>query len=123
MSDIDFRLLVLTAVALIVAGSWWLARRQRVRVSAGRRPDLEPGIHLFSSDTCGSCAPVRDRMRDVFGDEVREIRFEDDPPLFGTFGIAQVPTIIFVDADHQAIAWEGIPTRRQLQRLRRRQGP
>lgn len=118
MSESALRSWVLVAVALMVAIAWWWARRQSVTTRRSVRPDLAPGNYLLTSETCSTCQPARERVREVFGDAVTEVRFEDDPPGFGVYGAARVPTLIVVRPDHQAIIIEGVPGKRLLRRHR-----
>lgn len=118
MSETILRLVVLLGVILVVALVAWIgSRRHLARPEEAIRTDLAPGVHLFSSSTCGSCAQVRGVLTDVVGAGFAEIRFEDDPPGFGRFAIARVPTVIVVRESGQATVFEGIPRRRDLQKV------
>ncbi|HKX74649.1 MAG TPA: hypothetical protein VJR05_04590 [Acidimicrobiia bacterium] len=118
MSDTEIRLLILAGGALVVAFAWWWNRRGQVTTRRVHRPDLAPGVYLFTSETCGTCQSTRQRVREVFGEAVTEVRFEEDPPGFGTYRVARVPTLIIVGPDHQAVILEGVPGGRLLRRHR-----
>lgn len=118
MSETILRLVVLVGVALIVALVAWVgSRRQLARPEEAIRPDLAPGVHLFSSSTCDSCAQARRLLTEVVGVGFAEICFEDDPPGFGRFAIARVPTVIVVGDKGDAVIFEGIPKKRDLRKV------
>jgi hypothetical protein len=119
MTDQAWRLSVLSLVLVVVAVVWWWGRSDRPRLSFTTRPDLAPGVYLFSSSTCLACGRAREALAAVVGAELEEIRFEDDPGGFGRYAIARVPTAMFVGGAGQASVVEGIPSRRQLRRLQR----
>ena len=56
-------------------------------------------------------------LTDVVGTGFGEIRFEDDPPGFGRFAIARVPTVIVVGDEGGAVVFEGIPRKRDLRKV------
>lgn len=56
-------------------------------------------------------------LTDVIGTGFGEVRFEDDPPGFGRFAIARVPTVIVVRDKGDAVVFEGVPKKRDLKRL------
>jgi hypothetical protein len=115
MNETILRLFVLVGVIFVVSLVAWIgSRRHLARPEEAIRADLAPGIHLFSSSSCGSCAQARRVLTDVVGAGFVEIRFEDDPPGFGRFAIARVPTVIVVGNSGHATVFEGIPRRRDL---------
>jgi hypothetical protein len=117
MSETTLRLLVLSGVAVVVLIAWWIARPDRARPIATRRPDLAPGVYFFSSDTCGACRPARRIVLAELGEQVQEIRFGDHPDGFAAFQVEKVPTLLVVKMGGGAILFEGVPTHRQLRGL------
>lgn len=116
MSDLSWRIIILGVVAVVALVSIWRSSRTRPPTSHRvSRPDLGPGVHFFSSATCASCSNARRVLQDVYGDKFSEVRFEDDPAGFSTFGVASVPTVFVLGPDGAGIRWEGVPGRRQLQ--------
>ncbi|HUP17855.1 MAG TPA: hypothetical protein VM848_17635 [Acidimicrobiia bacterium] len=115
MSDTTIRLLVIVLIvgvvlmAAAVAGHTRRARPQRTT-----RDDLPPGVHLFTSTTCGTCREARAVIASVYGDSFSETRHEDDPRSFGHHGIVRVPTAVVVLADRNALVFEGVPRKRHL---------
>lgn len=118
MNEPIIRLVVLVGVVLVVTAFWWWGKPRQAESHITVRMDLEPGVILFSSETCVSCLAARKAVNKVFGGSHREVRFEDDPPGFGRLGIEKVPTVMLVGADHQTVILEGVPSPRQLRRHR-----
>ncbi|MGH8957419.1 MAG: hypothetical protein ACRDVK_01960 [Acidimicrobiia bacterium] len=115
MSDLLWRIIILGLVAAAVIFSIWRFDRAKravpVRVT---RPDLGPGVHFFSSETCATCTDARQVLQSVYGDGFKEIRFEDDPNGFGALGVRSVPTVFVLDHQGAGIRIEGVPSRSQL---------
>jgi hypothetical protein len=117
MTEPTVRVLVLIGVGLVVVAFWWWERRTGAKVRIIPPPGLEPGVTLFASETCDSCRAARRVLGAVVGSGYREVTFEDDPPGFGRYGIARVPSIVLVEPDGKATLVEGVPSRRTLRRL------
>lgn len=117
MSEPWLRLLLVLGTAALVALLAWLgSRRQLARPQMVMRSDLSPGVHFFSSETCHPCIRAR-RLLQRMVPSHSEIRFEDDPSGFAKFSIAKVPTVIVVGEEGQATVFEGIPKRRDLEKV------
>lgn len=115
MSDTGIRLVVVVVIVVIVLMAAALAGRARkARPQRSTRDDLPPGVHLFTSTTCGTCTEARSVLASVYGSSFSETRHEEDPESFGRHGIARVPTAIVVSTDHDALVFEGVPRRRHL---------
>ena len=115
MSETGVRIAVV-AVILLLGGLAAVAanRTQRARPVHTTRDDLPPGVHLFTSATCGTCIEARAIITSAYGDSFTETHFEDDPQSFGRHQIARVPTAIIVLSDHTAMVFEGVPRQRDL---------
>lgn len=115
MSEAGIRVAVV-AVILLLAGLAALAanRAQRARPINTTRDDLPPGVHLFTSATCGACTEARSVITSAYGDAFTETHFEDEPQSFGRHRIARVPTVIVVFSDRTAMVFEGVPRKRHL---------
>ena len=100
------------AVAAAVVSRRGRAWRRRPFESAG----LEPGVHLFSSEACGSCSRARS-MIERAGLSYSEHTYESEAPLLENHGIARVPTVVWVPTGGRP-GWvaEGIPSERALLR-------
>lgn len=119
MTEPSLRLLLVIGTASIVALlAWSGSRRHLAKPEKTVRTDLPPGVHFFSSETCLSCAKAR-RLLERLAPGHSEIRFEDDPPRFASFAIAQVPTVIVVDESGDAVMFEGVPQRSAFQKVLR----
>ena len=104
---------LLFALAVALAARWVDGHLPRRRVMAG----LEPGVVLFTSQRCPGCDPVRARLIKVLGhDGFREIKWTEEPQLFGAHRIDRVPTSAAVDGDGVGRVWEGMPSVRLLRR-------
>ncbi len=116
MDEFVVRLVVAAAIAAAAAAAAVVSRRGR---AWRRRPfesaGLEPGIHLFSSESCGSCSRARsmiERARLSYSEHT----YESEAPLFEKHGIALVPTVVWVPTGRPGWMAEGIPSERALLR-------
>lgn len=117
MDEFVVRLLVVAAIACAAAIAAFLSRRGRAWRRRQFEPmGLEPGIHLFSSETCRSCARARAVIEQA-GLSFFEHTYEADAQLLDSNGIERVPTVAWVPPSgrHGWIA-EGIPSERMLTR-------
>jgi hypothetical protein len=76
-----------------------------------------PGVIVFTSEACSTCAPViavLDRRLGIGG--YRRIRWEDDPEIFARHRIERVPAVAVLDAAGGGRLWEGVPPVRVLRR-------
>jgi hypothetical protein len=104
----------LAAVALLVA--WLIQRRtagggapvrtgyhvpHQVTRSDFTRPDAPWLVAVFTSGTCGSCADVWTKARELECDAVAvaEVEFVAERALHDRYGIDGVPTVVVADAD------------------------
>jgi hypothetical protein len=105
---------VLVAVVVIVAVV--LERRRRGRTEPIRdpypvprqlhradfpRPDAPWLVALFSSATCDSCAPMREKVAVLASDEVAvcDIEFATERTLHDRYAISGVPMVLIADAE------------------------
>jgi hypothetical protein len=117
MDEFVVRLIVAAGIAGAASAAALVSRRGR---AWRRRPfesiDLEPGIHFFSSETCGSCRRARSVMERT-GLAFSEHSYETEAPLLETNGIDRVPTVAWVpNRGHAGWVAEGVPTERMLVR-------
>lgn len=111
------RLVVVLAIGGVAMLSAFAARRGRAwrRRSFAHR-GLGPGIHLFSSEGCGSCERARSVI-EASGFSFEEHSFESEAELLEVNGINRVPTVAWVPVNGDT-GWltEGIPSDRALVR-------
>lgn len=91
--DAILRLVVVAAItAVALVGAVFLRRGSSVRRYRVRFEDLGPGLYLFTSATCATCARMRARL--AHRSDVREVTFEG-----GGFPdtIRRVPALAFID--------------------------
>lgn len=117
MDEFVVRLIVAAGIAGAAAIAAIVMRRGRAwRRRSFESVDLEPGLHLFSSESCGSCRRARS-MIERTGLSFSEHTYESEAVLLEKHGIDRVPSVVWVPAGGQA-GWvaEGIPTERSLLR-------
>ena len=115
MTEAGLRVLVVLLIVALAAGAAVRAgRTKRARPIVTARADLPPGVHLFTSATCGTCAEARQVIIAAYGGAFTEVRHEDDPQSFGHHGISRVPTAVVVFAEGKALVFEGVPRARDL---------
>jgi hypothetical protein len=109
MSEVATRLVIVAAIVLAVFLLSWA--RRLPRVGADRlATSLQPGVYLFSSNSCLECDPARVRLLEHLGLEgFVEIDWESDREHFDRTGIDAVPTTVLVREDGTATFVEGIP--------------
>lgn len=116
MDEFWFRLLVVAAVGA-VALVW--ARLSRTATVLRRRPStlpgLDPGVVLFTSETCSTCSRARTMLESI-GVEYREIDFESHPEVFTRLGISKVPTFASVRPGGKGWVASGVPGEWRLRR-------
>lgn len=111
------RLIVAAGIAGAASIAAIVSRRGR---AWRRRPfastDLEPGIHLFTSNDCRSCQRARAVIEQT-GLSFSDHTYESEGPLLAGLGIDRVPTVAWIPADGRS-GWvaEGTPTARMLLR-------
>ena len=117
MDDFVVRLIVAAGIAGAASIAAIVMRRGRAwRRRSFESVDLEPGLHLFTSEGCESCRRARSVVEQT-GLSFSEHTYESEAPLLEQHGIDRVPTVSWVPGSGQA-GWvaEGIPTGRALRR-------
>lgn len=117
MDDIALRLVVAGGIG-VAAVMWALVARsgRSLRRRTFRPIGLDPGLHLFSSETCASCARARSALGEA-GVAFVEHTFESDNGALEANGIDRVPTIVWVSGvDTGSWLAEGVPSKRALTR-------
>lgn len=117
MDEVAVRLVVVAGIAGAASVAAMLARRGRAwRRRVFEPSDLRPGVHLFSSEGCSSCARARASIEEA-GLSFFEHTYEQEAELLDENGITRVPTVAWVPVDGGA-GWaaEGIPSTRALVR-------
>lgn len=112
--DIVLRLLVVLAVGVVSIGFALFARRGTglLRRSV-ELPGLGPGLVLFSSSTCASCARMRERLQ--AWPDVVEVTYETAGADFPS-QIDRVPAVALVDAVGRGWVAYGVVSERRLRR-------
>lgn len=91
------RLLAVAAALAVTGGAVWLRRRVRTRL---RRvpPALGPfpKILLFGSETCASCRPVVEALKEA-AVTYDLYTWEEHPSLFASLPVDEVPRVLAVD--------------------------
>lgn len=117
MDDLLMRLMVASVIAAVAVVAAVVSRRG---LAWRRRPfdpgELEPGLHLFSSEGCSSCGRARTAIR-AAGFSFAEHTYESEAPLLARYGVDRVPTVAWVPLrGHGGWIAEGTPTTRALLR-------
>lgn len=115
---------VALAILVVIVAVRILARWQR---PAHPPVDLgalvsNPGLVLFTSTDCASCAGAR-RVVTSLGVPVREVTWELEPAVMERIGVEAVPLTAVVDHGGTAV-WlgTGVPRKSRLERAARRAG-
>lgn len=97
------------AIVVIVARMRPLTRVRRIEAAG-----LGRGVHLFTSQDCGSCVDARELLRQR-ADDFTEWTWGADPEVFERVGIDAVPSVVVVAEDGTA-RWHrgGVPRRSQI---------
>ena len=104
----------LVAGALAVAGVVVLAQRLRARPSVRTvvETGLAPGVYLFTSATCSSCAQARQTLQTELGeDRFCEFAWEEGSATFDQLGIDAVPAVLVVEPGGGGTVFPGQPDR------------
>lgn len=107
MDDPVVRLVIVLGAGLIVLGVWWYRKNR----TPGRRisdTGLEPGLYLFSSETCLDCATARERLGST---PYVDITWETRPAEFERLGIWDVPSVLVVSVSGSGTWHRGVPSR------------
>lgn len=93
------RLLAVVGVAGVALAIAYLQRRgTSIRRVQRSFVGLEPGVYLFSSDTCHTCSVMRERLQAAEIDFM-EVSAESESGVFEAQGIGRVPSVACVDGD------------------------
>jgi hypothetical protein len=113
MSDQYLRLtFVGGAIFLVFLVVFILRRRDRAESIRVGRVELDPGIYLFTSATCGTCDAARRQLELRFGRaNLVEYEWEQSPEVFAALSIDKVPCTLIVDEDGDGVLWRGQPDR------------
>lgn len=116
--------LVVVAIVVVIAVVRIAARWQRLAHPPIRLGELatSPGIVLFTSSDCVSCAGAR-RVVTSLGHPVREVTWELEPSIMEQAGVEAVPLTAVVDGRGE-VTWlgTGVPRKGALERAARRAG-
>lgn len=116
MTETTIRVVAVVAAAIIVAGIALAQRRASAIRRRGRRfPDTEPGLVLFSSQGCATCAMARSAL-EAAERPFRQVVYETDPDEFTRLGIDRVPAVGHVDPNGDGWIAHGVVSRRRLVR-------
>jgi hypothetical protein len=117
VEEITTRLLTVAGIFAAAFGSAVVLRRGRALRRRPFRPtNLLPGLHLFSSEACPSCARARSVLEDS-GQTFFEHRYESGERTLQANSIDRVPTVAWVpDCDGEGWMAEGVPGARRLAR-------
>lgn len=126
MGDIAVRFMVVAAIASVVVLVSWLLHRRTTRARRLQLPaDLGPFpvVFYFGDEACASCLPAAAAIEQA-GLRVRTITWGADATVFERLGVEEVPALWGVGADGRLVnAVHGIPTPRDLARLKSQQSP
>lgn len=110
------RVVVVIMFLGVALGMAFVARRGIAFVRHPLRAHgLEPGVMLFTSETCEACRRARASLNEL-GAEFVEISYEAQPDEFDRLGITGVPSIVIVDDGGQGWIVRGHPSRGRLRR-------
>ena len=113
------RLGLIVTVGLVAVGVGLLLSR-RPRPRPPRVDGMAPGVVLFASRGCDSCASAESAVRAAVGDDYRLVVWESDPDTFEHAGVSAVPLVAVV-GDHGLEWWaEGSPSSARIRRAARR---
>ena len=127
MNEITRAAVILGAVGVgLAAIRVWVAVRARSLRNSVSTESLRPwpAVVLFTSTDCDACEPVRDIAFARCPDgAVREVVYQGHADLFRSAGIRNVPAIVVIDGQGEAVgAYEGPVTGRRLASALRRAG-
>jgi hypothetical protein len=115
MDDPLARVALVVLVGLLAVGVGLLLSR-RPRPPRPQVEGISPGVVVFASRGCDTCAAAETAVRAAVGDDYRVIVWEDDPEIFERSGIRAVPLVAVIGED--GVAWwgEGSPGPARLRR-------
>jgi hypothetical protein len=100
--------------ALAVAGVVVLVQRLRARPSPRTvaQTGLDPGVYLFTSASCSTCAQARQTLQTELGeDRFYEFAWEEGSETFDRLGIDAVPAVLVVESGGGGTIFPGQPDR------------
>lgn len=104
----DQALIVAALVVAVVIVVALLRRFPRTSVRTINTPGLEPGVYLFTSGGCGTCAGARETLVGR-GVEFTELTWDEDPEVFRRLGMDAVPSVVVVAAGRGRWWRGGVP--------------
>lgn len=93
----DQALIVAALVVAVVVVVMLLRRFSRTRARTIDAPGFEPGVYLFTSGGCDTCAGARETLVGR-GVAFTELTWDDDPEVFQRLGMDAVPSVLVVTA-------------------------
>ena len=111
MDDVWVRAgLVIGALALAVAIGLWQRRAVRGPERVISETRLDPGLYLFTSQACPTCAAARSTLEESVGlDGFSEFVWEAEPGRFAALGISAVPAVLLVAEGGDGRLYPGQP--------------
>lgn len=112
MDDVWVRVAVV-AGALAVGGliAVWQRSRSKKPSRQVHAPHLEPGVYLFTSTACATCARARKGLETQLGDGYSEYVWEEDPAMFAELRIDAVPAVLVMGEGRMGTLHFGRPPR------------
>lgn len=112
MDEVLIRLAIVVGSLVVVGAAVALARWRSKAPRRLSETGLEPGVYLFTSETCPDCAPARETLLSALGsDGFTELRWEDQSEVFKRLGIREVPATLAVETSGDGRLWPGQPDR------------
>lgn len=104
--------LVALMLAVAVSAALWLRRGKQNPIRDISSGDLAPGVYLFTSESCPTCAEARAHLSQALGEAAyTELRWEDQPGKFVEIGVDAVPAILIVKVPGIGRLYPGQPER------------
>ena len=119
MDDPLARLGLIVLVGLLAVAVGLLLSR-RPRPSRPRVDGMAPGVVVFVSRGCDTCASAETAVKASVGDDYRVVVWEDDPDTFTSAGVKAVPLVAVIGRG--GLTWwaEGSPNPGRLRRASQR---
>ncbi len=113
MDDLWVRVgLVALMLVVAISAAVWLRRGKQNPIRDISSADLIPGVYLFTSESCPTCALARAQLSQALEDATyMEVRWEDQPEKFVELGVDAVPAILIVKVPGIGRLYPGQPER------------